>query len=92
MVAEGSGYNPVVTGADACLGRLKKNFQEAFPGDALKNLWPWPAEPSWYAEIRSQYVQQVQGCLIAGLLDWNGCGQPRFAGAGFFCHFLLGST
>ena len=39
--AEGSGYNPVITGADALLSDVaKKNFQEAFPGDALKNLWP----------------------------------------------------
>jgi len=61
MVAEGSGYNPVVTGADALLSdSAKKNFQEAFPGDALKNLWPWPAEPTWYAEIRSQYVDKFK--------------------------------
>jgi len=60
-VAEGSGYNPVVTGADALLSDVaKKNFQEAFPGDALKNLWPWPAEPTWYAEIRSQYADKFK--------------------------------
>ncbi|MCB1377837.1 MAG: extracellular solute-binding protein [Alphaproteobacteria bacterium] len=59
QVADGSGYNPVVTGADAFTSDVfKKNFQEAFPGDALKNLWPWPAEPAWYAEIRSQYVDK----------------------------------
>ena len=61
MVAEGSGYNPVVTGADALLSdAAKKNFQEAFPGDALMNLWPWPAEPTWYAEIRSQYADKFK--------------------------------
>ena len=60
-VAEGSGYNPVVTGADALLSEsAKKNFQEAFPGDALNNLWPWPAETSWYGEIRSQYVDKFK--------------------------------
>ncbi len=60
-VAEGSGYNPVVTGADALLSDIaKKNFQEAFPGDALANLWPWPAEPTWYAEIRSQYTDKFK--------------------------------
>ena len=59
--AEGSGYNPVITGADNLLSDVaKKNFQEAFPGDALKNLWPWPAEPSWYAEIRSQYADKFK--------------------------------
>ena len=60
-IAEGSGYNPVVTGADALLSDVaKKNFQEAFPGDALKNLWPWPVEPAWYAEIRSQYADKFK--------------------------------
>jgi spermidine/putrescine transport system substrate-binding protein len=61
MVAEGSGYNPIITGADAFTSDVfKKNFQEAYPGDALKNLWPWPAEPSWYAEIRSQYADKFK--------------------------------
>lgn len=61
QVAEGSGYNPVITGADALTSDVyKKNFQEAYPGDALKNLWPWPAEPSWYAEIRSQYTDKFK--------------------------------
>jgi spermidine/putrescine transport system substrate-binding protein len=58
-VCDGSNYNPVVTGADALTSdAFKKNFQEAYPGDALDRVWPWPAEPSWYAEIRSQYVDQ----------------------------------
>ncbi len=60
-VADGSGYNGIITGADAFTSdTFKKNFQEAYPGDALKNLWPWPAEPTWYAEIRSQYVDKFK--------------------------------
>jgi spermidine/putrescine transport system substrate-binding protein len=60
-VADGSGYNGIITGADAFTSdAFKKNFQEAYPGDALKNLWPWPAEPTWYAEIRSQYVDKFK--------------------------------
>jgi spermidine/putrescine transport system substrate-binding protein len=59
QVSDGSNYNPVVTGADALTSEaFKKNFQEAFPGDALDRVWVWPSEPSWYAEIRSQYVDQ----------------------------------
>ncbi len=59
MVSDGSNYNPVVTGADALTSdAFKKNFQEAYPGDSLDHVWPWPAEPGWYAEIRSQYVDQ----------------------------------
>ena len=61
MVSDGSNYNPVIQGADAKTSdAFKKNFQEAYPGDALKNLWPWPAEPSWYAEIRSQYTDKFK--------------------------------
>jgi spermidine/putrescine transport system substrate-binding protein len=60
-VAEGSGYNPVVTGADALLSaQAKKNFQEAYPGDALKHLWHRPPEPSWYAELRTQYADKFK--------------------------------
>jgi spermidine/putrescine transport system substrate-binding protein len=59
QVSDGSNYNPVVTGADALTSEaFKKNFQEAYPGDSLDHVWPWPAEPGWYAEIRSQYVDQ----------------------------------
>jgi spermidine/putrescine transport system substrate-binding protein len=59
LVSDGSNYNPVVTGADALTSAaFKKNFQEAYPGDALDHVWPWPAEPGWYAEIRSTYVDQ----------------------------------
>ena len=61
QVAEGSGYNPVVSGADGHLSEeAKKIFADAYPGDSLKNLWPWPAEPTWYAEIRSQYVDKFK--------------------------------
>lgn len=59
QVSDGSNYNPVVTGADALTSdAFKKNFQEAYPGDSLDRVWPWPAEPGWYAEIRSTYVDQ----------------------------------
>ena len=60
-LAEGSGYNPVVTGADAKLSDdAKKNFQEAYPGDALNKLWHRPPEPSWFAELRTQYADQFK--------------------------------
>jgi spermidine/putrescine transport system substrate-binding protein len=61
MVAEGSGYNPVAKGADALLSvAAKKNFSEAYPGDALSRLWPRPAEPSWFAELRTQYAEKFK--------------------------------
>ena len=55
MVAETSGYNPVVTGADALLSdAAKKNFAEAYPEDALQRLWHRIPEPSWFGELRTQ--------------------------------------
>ncbi|MFO1033300.1 MAG: extracellular solute-binding protein [Hyphomicrobiales bacterium] len=60
-LAEGSGYNPVVKGADDKLSDVaKKNFKEAYPGDSLKNLWHRPPEPSWFAELRTQYADRFK--------------------------------
>lgn len=59
--AEGSGYNPIVKGADALLSpQARKIFQDAYPGDALQKLWPRPAEPSWYADLRGGYAEKFQ--------------------------------
>ena len=56
ILANETGYNSVVKGADEHLSeQAKLNFQEAYPGDALDNLWPWPPTPSWYANIRAEY-------------------------------------
>lgn len=50
------GYNSAVLGADKFAGdAYKKNFSEAYPGDSLSNLWPWPKEPQWYADVRTEY-------------------------------------
>jgi spermidine/putrescine transport system substrate-binding protein len=61
IVAEGSGYNPVVVGADALLSdAAKKNFQEAYPEDALDRLWHRPPESSWFGEMRTQYADKYK--------------------------------
>jgi spermidine/putrescine transport system substrate-binding protein len=50
------GYNSAVVGADKfASAQYAKNFAEAYPGDALKNLNPWPSEPQWYADVRTEY-------------------------------------
>jgi len=60
-VADGSGYNPVAKGADELLSpAAKKNFQEAYPDDALSRLWQRPLEPSWFAELRTQYAEKFK--------------------------------
>jgi spermidine/putrescine transport system substrate-binding protein len=60
-VAEGSGYNPVIKGADALLSpQAKAIFNEAYPGDAVEKLWARPPEPSWFAELRTQYAEKLK--------------------------------
>jgi spermidine/putrescine transport system substrate-binding protein len=56
LTANKTGYNSAVVGADKFLSdQSVKNFNDAYPGDALENLWPWPPEPVWYAQVRSEY-------------------------------------
>ena len=60
-VAEGSGYNPVCKGSDALLSaEAKAIFNAAYPGDALSRIWPRPAEPSWFGELRGQYAEKFK--------------------------------
>ena len=60
-VAEGSGYNPVAKGADALLSDAARNiFKEAYPEDAIERLWARPVEPSWFAELRTQYAEKFK--------------------------------
>ncbi len=55
------GYNSPVLGADqAANDNYKKNFAEAYPGDALANLNPWPPQAPWYAKVRTEYVNKFK--------------------------------
>ena len=59
LIANKTGYNAVAVGADTFLSdQAKKNFAEAYPGDALDRLWWWPPTEPWYAEIRNEYVDK----------------------------------
>lgn len=60
-VADGSGYNPVVKGADKFLSEVsRKNFQEAYPDDAVSRLWNRPPESSWFGELKLQYAEKFK--------------------------------
>jgi spermidine/putrescine transport system substrate-binding protein len=60
-VADGSGYNPIAKGAENFLSDVaKKNFVEAYPKDAVAKLWQREPEPSWYAELRTQYAEKLK--------------------------------
>jgi len=55
------GYNSPILGADTLAGEAyAKNFAEAYPGDALAKLNAWPAEAPWYADVRTEFVNQFQ--------------------------------
>jgi spermidine/putrescine transport system substrate-binding protein len=60
-VAEGSGYNPSGIGADKLLSdKARKVFDEAYPGASIEGMWWRPVEPSWFAELRSQYAEKYK--------------------------------
>jgi spermidine/putrescine transport system substrate-binding protein len=53
------GYNSPVIGAEQFANEAyARNFADAYPGDALANLNPWPAETPWYVDIRAEYVNR----------------------------------
>jgi spermidine/putrescine transport system substrate-binding protein len=53
------GYNSPVLGADKFGGEIyAKNFADAYPGDALSKLNPWPAEMPWYVDARTEFVNK----------------------------------
>ena len=52
----GHGYNSAVLGADQfASSNYGAMFGTVYPGDSLANLWPWPKEPQWYADVRTEY-------------------------------------
>jgi spermidine/putrescine transport system substrate-binding protein len=60
-VAEGSGYNPGHKDAQPLLSdKFRAIFQEAYPGDSLKQIWWRPVEPSWFADLRTQYAEKFK--------------------------------
>jgi spermidine/putrescine transport system substrate-binding protein len=56
-IADGSGYN---SAADGALTRLpdtvQKIFNDAYPANALANLWWRQPEPAWYTPLRNDFV------------------------------------
>jgi spermidine/putrescine transport system substrate-binding protein len=61
QVAEGSGYNPGNKDSQPLLSdKFRAIFQEAYPGDALSKIWWRPVEPSWFADLRTQYAEKFK--------------------------------
>ena len=58
---KGHGYNSAVLGADKFASKNYGNvFANVYPGESLANLWPWPKEPQWYADVRTEFVNKFQ--------------------------------
>ena len=58
---KGHGYNSAVLGADQyASSSYAEVFASVYPGDSLANLWPWPREPQWYADVRTEFVNKFQ--------------------------------
>ncbi len=56
LLASRTGYHAVAKRADRYLTvAAKKNFDEAYPGNALDNLWWWPPEPVWHVSARGEF-------------------------------------
>lgn len=65
MHANASGYNSCAAGAAKYLSaQAKANFEEAYPGDAIKNLWWYPEEPTWFVTVRNEFRDKL---LAAGV-------------------------
>ncbi len=55
------GYNSPVLGADKfASAQYAKNFGDAYPGNALSNLNPWPPTQPWYSDVRTEYVNKFE--------------------------------
>jgi spermidine/putrescine transport system substrate-binding protein len=61
IMAKSTGYNSVVKGVDALLDeKTKQGFREAYPGDALDNLWWYVSEAPWFVPARTEYRDKFQ--------------------------------
>ena len=59
--AENSGYNPSAIGSDKLLSdKARSIFNEAYPGTSIDRMWWRPIEPTWFAELRTQYAEKFK--------------------------------
>jgi len=60
IVSDNTSYNSVVTGFDAHVAEsFKKNFADAYPGDAIAKLWVQGTERPWFLEKRQALVDKI---------------------------------
>jgi spermidine/putrescine transport system substrate-binding protein len=60
LASENTTYNATVKGFDAFVSEgFKKNFAEAYPGDAIAKLWMQGIERTWFLEKRQALADQI---------------------------------
>lgn len=58
--ANATGYNSCAVGAEEHLSdEAKAAFAAAYPEGTIDNLWWWPMQPAFYAELRSEYTEKL---------------------------------
>jgi len=63
--ANKSGYNSCAAGTSKYLSsQAKANFESAYPENAIKNLWWYPEEPTWFVTVRNEFRDKL---LAAGI-------------------------
>ncbi|MGH6720219.1 MAG: extracellular solute-binding protein [Alphaproteobacteria bacterium] len=60
LASDNTTYNSVVQGFDAYVAdSFKKNFADAYPGDAIEKLWMQGIEATWFLEKRQGLVDKI---------------------------------
>jgi len=61
LFSNATGYNNAVVGSEAHMSdQNKRNFADAYPGNAIDNLWWWPIGPDWRGDITTEYEQAFE--------------------------------
>ena len=61
LMADETGYNSVVIGAEKhTKPNFTRNFNDAYPGDALEKLWFQAEEKPWFIAKRQEFATKLQ--------------------------------
>ena len=61
IFAVNTGYNSVVTGAEKFTNQsYQRNFEDAYPGNALDKLWFQLEERPWFIAKRQEFATKLQ--------------------------------
>lgn len=59
-IANVTGYNSAVKGAEAHISEVAREFQKAaYTGDSTEKLVFWPPQPPYFSKVRQEYVEKL---------------------------------